>query len=64
MRTLGKLLQVAGLVILPVSMLLQITTGSRAATGAGFSVSTMLVMMVLGVALFGVGRLVEGYARP
>jgi hypothetical protein len=64
MRTLGKLFQVIGLVLLPVSMMLQITTGARAATGAGFTVSTMLLMMLLGVAIFGIGRLVEGYARP
>jgi len=64
MRTLGKLCQVIGLVLLPVSMMLQITTGSRAATGAGFTVSTMLVMMVFGVAIFAVGRLLEGYSRP
>jgi hypothetical protein len=64
MRTFGKLCQVIGLVLLPVSMMLQITTGSRAATGAGFTVSTMLLMMLLGVAIFAIGRFVEGYARP
>ena len=63
MRTFGKLLQVMGLVILPVAMMMQVTSGSRAQTGAGFSVSTMLVMMVLGVAVFSVGRLLEGYAK-
>jgi hypothetical protein len=63
MRTFGKLLQVIGLVILPVAMMMQVTSGSRASTGAGFSVSTMLVMMVLGVAVFSVGRLLEGYAK-
>ena len=63
MRTFGKLLQVIGLVILPVAMMMQVTSGSRAPTGAGFSVSTMLVMMVLGVAVFSVGRLLEGYAK-
>jgi|SRR5581483_1736492 len=64
MRTIGKLFQVIGLVVLPLSMMLQITTGSRAATGAGFTVSTMLLMMLLGVAVFGIGRLMEGYGRP
>ncbi len=64
MRILGKLCQVIGLVLLPVSMMLQITTGSRAATGAGFTVSTMLVMMVFGVAVFAIGRFLEGYSRP
>jgi hypothetical protein len=63
MRTLGKLFQVIGLVLLPVSMMLQVTTGSRAATGAGFTVSTMLLMMLFGVAIFAIGRVLEGYAR-
>ena len=63
MRTFGKLLQVMGLVILPVAMMMQVISGSRAATGAGFSVSTMLVMMVLGVVIFSAGRLLEGYAK-
>jgi hypothetical protein len=63
MRTLGKLLQVAGLVILPVSMLMQLTQGIRAPAG-GFTVSAMLLLMVFGVALFTAGRIVEGYARP
>ncbi len=63
MRTLGKLFQVIGLVLLPVSMMLQITTAPRAETGAGFTVSTMLVMMVFGVAIFAIGRFLEGHAR-
>jgi putative effector of murein hydrolase LrgA (UPF0299 family) len=63
MRTFGKLFQVIGLVLLPASMMLQITTGSRAATGAGFTVSTMLLMMVFGVVVFAIGRFMEGYAR-
>ena len=63
MRTLGKLLQVLALVLLPFSIMMQITTSSRAPTGAGFTVSTMLLMMVLGVAIFALGRLLEGHAR-
>jgi len=62
MQTLGKLLQVAGLVVLPAAMMMQITSGSRAPTGAGFTVSTMLLLMVFGVALFSCGRILEGYA--
>ena len=62
MRSFGKLLQVAGLVILPFSMLMQLTGGIRAPTG-GFTVSAMLLLMLFGVALFGVGRILEGYAR-
>jgi len=62
MKTFGKLLQVAGLVLLPVSMMMQLTSGLRAPTG-GFSVSAMLLMMVFGVVLFSLGRLLEGFAR-
>jgi hypothetical protein len=64
LRSLGKLMQVAGMVILPVAMLLQLTSGSgmRAPTGI-FSVSAMLVLMVFGVVLFVLGRYIEAYAR-
>jgi hypothetical protein len=62
MKTFGKLLQVAGLVLLPVSMMMQLTGGIRAPTG-GFSVSAMLLMMVFGVVLFSLGRLLEGFSR-
>jgi hypothetical protein len=64
MGTFGKLLQVAGLVLLPVSMMMQLTGGVRAPTGGGFTVSAMLLLMVLGVSLFSVGRILEGYGRP
>jgi hypothetical protein len=64
MGTFGKLLQVAGLVLLPASMMMQLTGGVRAPTGGGFTVSAMLLMMVLGVGLFSVGRILEGYGRP
>ena len=53
-------MQVAGLVILPVAMLMQLTGGIRAPTGS-FTVSAMLIMMVGGVVLFLLGRIVEGY---
>jgi hypothetical protein len=63
MRTFGKLLQVVGLVLLPASMLMQLTGGVRAPTGGGFSVSAMLLLMVVGVVLFSCGRFLEGYGR-
>jgi hypothetical protein len=63
MRTLGKLLQVAGLVVLPFAMMMQLTAGVRAPTGGGFTVSAMLLMTVLGVGLFSIGRILEGYGR-
>ena len=62
MQTFGKLLQVAGLIILPVAMVMQVTGGIRAPTG-GVTVSAMLVLMVFGVALFLIGRLLEGHGR-
>jgi hypothetical protein len=62
-RTIGKLLQVAGLVLLPVAMMMQLTAGVRAPTGGGFSVSAMLLLMVFGVILFSCGRILEGYGR-
>jgi hypothetical protein len=62
LRSLGKLMQLAGMTILPVAMLLQLTSGMRAPTGS-FSVSAMLLLMVFGVALFALGRYIEGYAR-
>ena len=63
MRTLGKMLQVLGLVLLPFGMMMQLTAGVRAPTGGGFTVSAMLLIMVLGAALFGVGRIMEGYGQ-
>ncbi len=57
LRPIGKLMQIAALVLLPVSMLMQLTAALRAN-----SVSVMLIMLLFGIGLFGVGRLVEGYA--
>jgi hypothetical protein len=62
MQTFGKLLQVAGLVILPAAMVMQVTGGIRAPSGT-FTVSAMLLMMVFGVSLFLIGRLIEGHGR-
>lgn len=50
------MMQVAALVLLPVSMVMQMTAAMRT------SVSVMLLMLLFGIALFGIGRLVEGYA--
>jgi hypothetical protein len=62
MQTLGKLLQVAGLVILPLAMVMQLTSGIRAPAGS-VTVSAMLLLMVFGVVLFLAGRVVEGFGR-
>ena len=48
MRAIGKMLQVVGLVLLPFGMMMQLTAGVRAPTGGGFSVSAMLLIMILG----------------
>ena len=57
LRQIGKLMQVAALLLLPASMLMQITSAMRAN-----SVSVMLLLLVFGIALFSVGRVVEGLA--
>jgi hypothetical protein len=62
LRSLGKFMQLAGMIVLPVAMLLQLTSGMRAPTGS-FSVSAMLILMVFGVVLFVLGRYIEAYAR-
>lgn len=59
MRTIGKLFQVAGLVILPMAMVMQLTGAVRGPVG-NVSVSAMLLLMVFGAALFAAGRLLEG----
>jgi hypothetical protein len=59
-RSLGKLMQVAGLVILPVAMMMQLTSGMRAPLEWG-SVSAMLLLMLFGVGAFVLGRIIEGY---
>lgn len=62
MRSLGKVMQILGLIILPASMLMELTDEMRAPIGLR-SVSAMLLLMCFGAALFGMGRLIEGYAR-
>ena len=62
MRSVGKFMQILGLIILPASMLMELTDEMRAPIGLS-SVSAMLLLMCFGAALFGMGRLIEGYAR-
>ena len=59
MRTLGKLLQVSGLVLLPLACLMELSTGS---IGRSSGLATMLLLMVFGAFAFWLGRLMEGYA--
>jgi len=58
LRQTGRLLQILALVILPVSMVLQLTN----TLGRQLYVSEMVIMLVFGVAAFGLGRMIEGYA--
>lgn len=58
-RMIGKAMQVLALMLLPISMVMQLTAAMRAN-----SLSVMLLMMLFGIALFGVGRVVEGYGSP
>lgn len=58
MRYLGKMMQVLGLVVLPLSMFLELT----GLLGRSFGLSQMLIMMVFGAAAFMLGRILEGFA--
>jgi hypothetical protein len=59
MKRLGRSLQILGLVLLPLSMLLELDGN----LGRSFGVSDMVVMLLFGAGAFAVGWLVEGYAR-
>lgn len=58
MKAIGQFLQFAGLVILPVAMLMELS-GMLGRKG----VSEMVILLVFGATAFGVGRIVEGYGR-
>jgi hypothetical protein len=60
MRSVGKLLQILGLILLPMAMLLELTR----ILGPTFGVRDMLLMLVFGGALFYLGRFIEGYRQP
>lgn len=62
LRSFGKFLQFLALIILPVSMVIQLTREMRATTEAT-NLSVMLIFLVFGAAMFGLGRIIEGYAR-
>lgn len=59
MQSFGKSLQFFALVLLPLAVMMEMT----GALGRDRGVADMLVMMVFGVACFGVGRIMEGYAK-
>ena len=58
MGTIGRLLQILGLVLLPLAILLEL----MGQLGRN-PLSDMLMMMVFGAVAFYLGRLIEGYAR-
>lgn len=57
MRTLGRLLQLAALVALPVAMFLELS----GALGRSFGLSQLLVALIFGIVAFLLGRMLEGY---
>ena len=58
MRTAGKLLQVLGLVLLPVACMAQLTDGLT----RHFGLSDMVLWSVFGISAFVLGRYIEGFA--
>lgn len=58
MNMVGRLLQIAGLTVLPVAVLLEMM-GRLGRRG----LSDMLLLMVFGAVSFYLGRYLEGYAR-
>ncbi len=58
MKSLGRLLQIGGLILLPLAMLMELS-GQLGRRG----VAELLLMLVVGAAAFALGRVIEGYAR-
>jgi hypothetical protein len=54
-RGFGRLLQIAGLAVPPLSIVLELS--------GSISQGQMLTMLVASVCCWGIGRIVEGYAR-
>ena len=59
MQSLGKLLQFFALVLLPLAAMLELT----GALGREKPIADMLLMLLFGIACFGIGRIMEGYAN-
>jgi hypothetical protein len=58
MRSLGRSLQTLALLLLPASMILEIS----GALGRAFGLSQLLLLMLFGIAAFLLGRYLEAYA--
>ena len=61
MRAFGKFLQVLGLALLPLAMVLDLLGGSDPLRP--FGVSQMVLMLGFGMAIFYIGRILEGYSN-
>jgi hypothetical protein len=59
MMLVGRLLQYLGLILLPLSVVMELTHG----LGRSFYLADMLKMLVLGWSAFTLGRYLEGYAK-
>ena len=58
MRLIGRMLQYAGLIALPVAIVLELSK----LLGRSFGLSQMLIMLVFGFCAFQLGRYMEGFA--
>lgn len=63
LRSLGKLMQIVALLILPGAMLMEVTAELRT-SNLSSNLSVMLILLLFGAALFGAGRIVEGMGIP
>ena len=59
MKSLGRALQFFALVLLPLAMLMELS----GALGRSAGVADMLKLLGFGIACFGIGRIIEGYAK-
>jgi len=59
MKTIGRWLQITGLVVLPLALILELA----GQLGRSAGISQMVWMLVFGVSAFYLGRILEGYAR-
>lgn len=55
MRALARLMQLVGLTLLPLSIVLELSSDR-------FGTAQMLIMLVAGISAFYIGRILEGYS--
>lgn len=60
MVLVGKALQLAALLMLPIAMFMEMNK----TLGRNFYLADMLTMLIFGIVMFGTGRLFEGYGQP